>query len=75
MIKKFEKWREVLALNLLNLVLKRYWKSMETNFFKCVRTLVKPLDPFTKIFCDGTIGAVLRRKKLLVAMRLPKQRR
>ena len=33
MIKNFIKWREVMVLNCLNLVLKRYWKSMENNFF------------------------------------------
>jgi len=31
MINNFEKWREVMVLNLLNLVLKRYWKSMEND--------------------------------------------
>jgi len=39
MIKNFEKWREVMVLNLSNLVLKRYWKSMENDFLKCVGTL------------------------------------
>jgi len=34
MIKNFEKWREVMVLKFFNLVLKRYWKSMENNFFK-----------------------------------------
>jgi len=29
MIRNFEKWREVMVFNILNLVLKRYWKSME----------------------------------------------
>jgi len=29
MIRNFKKWREVMVLNLLNLVLKRCWKSME----------------------------------------------
>jgi len=32
MIKNFEKWREAVVLNFLNLVLKRYWKSMENDF-------------------------------------------
>jgi len=40
MIKIFEKWREVMVLNLSNLVLKRYWKSMKNNFKKCVGTLL-----------------------------------
>ena len=40
MIKNFEKWREVMGLNIINLVLKRYWKSMK-NEFKCVGTLSK----------------------------------
>jgi len=31
-IKNFEKWREVIALNFSNFVLKRYWKSMENDF-------------------------------------------
>jgi len=31
MIKNFEKLREVMALNFLNFVLKRYWKSMEND--------------------------------------------
>ena len=39
MIRKFGKWREVMVLNLFNLVLKRYWKSMENDFWKCVGTL------------------------------------
>ena len=39
-INNFEKWREVMVLNLLNLVLKRYGKSMENDFFKCVGTLI-----------------------------------
>ena len=39
MINIFEKWKKVLVLNLLNLVLKGYWKSVENNFFKCVGTL------------------------------------
>jgi len=29
MIKNFENWREVVVLNFLNLLLKRYWKSMK----------------------------------------------
>jgi len=29
MIKNFKKWREVMVLNCLNLILKRSWKSME----------------------------------------------
>jgi len=32
MIKNLEKWREVMVLNFFNLVLKRYWKSMENDF-------------------------------------------
>jgi len=32
MIKNFDKWREVMVLNFLNLVLKRYGKSMENDF-------------------------------------------
>ena len=32
MNKNFEKWREVIVLNFSNLVLKRYWKSMENDF-------------------------------------------
>ena len=32
MIKDFEKWRKVMVLHFLNLVLKRYWKSMENDF-------------------------------------------
>jgi len=40
-IKNFEKWRDVMVLNYLNLVLKRYWKSMEKDFLKCVGTLLK----------------------------------
>jgi len=35
MIKNFEEWREVIVLNFLNLVLKRYWKSRENDFFLC----------------------------------------
>jgi len=31
MIKNFEKLREVMVLNFFNLVLKRYWKSMEND--------------------------------------------
>jgi len=31
MTRNFEKWRQVLVLNFLNLVLKRYWKSMEND--------------------------------------------
>jgi len=38
-IKKLGKWREVMVLNFFNLVLKRYWKSMENDFWKCVGTL------------------------------------
>jgi len=32
MIKNLEKWREVMVLNFLNLVLKWYWKSMENEY-------------------------------------------
>jgi len=32
MIKNFEKWREVMGLNFLNLVLKRYWKRRKKIF-------------------------------------------
>ena len=32
MIKNSEKWREVIVLNFFNLVLKRYWKSMQNDF-------------------------------------------
>jgi len=32
MIKNFEKWKEVMVLNILNLVLNKYWKSIENNF-------------------------------------------
>jgi len=32
--------REVMVLNFFNLVLKRYWKSMENDFQKCVGTLI-----------------------------------
>jgi len=32
LIKYLEKWREVMVLNFFNLVLKRYWKSMENDF-------------------------------------------
>jgi len=39
MIKNFEKWREVMVLNLLDLALKRYWKSMENDLKKRVGTL------------------------------------
>jgi len=39
MIKNFQKWTEVKILNFLSLVLKRYSKSMENDFFKCVGTL------------------------------------
>jgi len=45
MIEDFEKWREVMALNFLNLVLQRYWKSLENEFEKCVGTLI--LDTFS----------------------------
>jgi len=39
MIKNVEKWREVMVLNFLNLVVKRYWKGIENDFQKCVGTL------------------------------------
>jgi len=39
MIKNFEKLREVTVLNFLNLVLKRYRKSMANDIKKCVGTL------------------------------------
>ena len=40
MFKKFGEWREVMVLNFFNLVLKRYWKSLENDFWKCVGTLL-----------------------------------
>ena len=39
MIKNFEKLREIMVLNFLNIVLKKYWKSMENDVCKCVGTL------------------------------------
>ena len=39
MIKKFERWREAMVFNFFKLVSKRYWKSMENDFWKCVGTL------------------------------------
>ena len=39
MSKNFKKLREVMVLNFFNLVLKRYWKTMENDFSKCVGTL------------------------------------
>ena len=39
MIKKFEIWREVMVFNFFNSSLKRNWKSMENDFWKCVATL------------------------------------
>ena len=41
MIKNFNKWREVMVLNFLNLVMKRHWESMENDFFKWVGTFFK----------------------------------
>ena len=32
MIKNFEKWTEIMVSNILNLVLERYWKSVENDF-------------------------------------------
>ena len=39
MIKNLRKWREVMVLNFLNLVVKKYWKSTENDFLKCVGAL------------------------------------
>jgi len=42
--KIFEKLSYVIALKSFDLALKRYWKSMENGFCKCVGTLVSVLS-------------------------------